>query len=325
MKILLVRLSSMGDLIHTLPAISDLARHRPDVQLDWLCEENFADIARLHPFVKQILPMNWRKWRKNLLKTETYSFIQTLKNQLHTQQYDAVLDSQGLIKSAIFAKMANAPIWGLDKNSAREPLASCFYEKKWTVPRGQDAIWRNRQLFAQAFDYSIENEKLNFGVKIPHLELEPNFIPEKPYFVALHATSKDSKLWKTEHWFNLFQKIHAQNGAEIWLTWGNPTEQQRAQKMAENLPFVRVCPKLNLLQAAQLLQGAQAVIGVDTGLLHLANAVDVPVIGIYTDSDPIKTGVQVSDYAKNIGGIGQMPSVDAVWELLQICLHHQSN
>ena len=140
MKGLLVRLSSMGDLIHTLPAISDLAAHRPDIQLDWLCEAAFSDIARLHPFVQNVYEMKWRYWRKHLFQAASWREIGCLKHTMQQVGYTHILDSQGLIKSAIFAKMANAPIVGLDKHSAREPLAALFYQQRIAVKKGEDAV-----------------------------------------------------------------------------------------------------------------------------------------------------------------------------------------
>lgn len=320
-KYLLVRLSSMGDLIHTLPAITDLSRHRPEVDLHWLCEAAFADIARLHPFVKQVHMMRWRSWRKKLFQAATWREINQLKNNLQSNYFNQVIDSQGLIKSAVFAKMVGSPILGLDKHSAREPFAAHFYQQGFAVQKGKDAVWRNRQLFAQIFDYQIEGAP-DFGVRIPP-EVSDSLKLPASYYVALHATSRDSKLWLMDNWLNLFKQIQKQDPIPILLTWGNETERQRAEKMAGALPFVQVCSKFNLLQATFLLQNAKAVVGVDTGLLHLANAVNVPLVGIYTDSDPVKTGVQPSDWARHIGGVGQMPNVAEVFDLLEQCLKNK--
>ncbi len=315
MNVLLVRLSSMGDLIHTLPAISDLAAHRPDVQLDWLAEAAFADIARLHPFVRQVWPMRWRHWRRHLFQAATWQEISRLKRQLHQSAYDQVVDSQGLLKSALFARLPGRPVAGLDQHSAREPLAARFYQQRFAVVKGENAIWRNRALFAQIFDYPLPTQQ-NFGLRIPDGVDLPSHLPPQ-YHVCLHATSQDSKLWPPQHWRGLMRHMHAQDGLPILLPWGNEMEYQRALSLAADLPFVSVCPKLNLLQAALLLSRAQSVIGVDTGLLHLANAFGRPVVGIYLDSEPALTGVQESAWAQNIGGRGQSPSQDAVAALWQ--------
>lgn len=322
MKILLVRLSSMGDLIHTLPAVTDLAQHCPDLQLHWLCEHGFADIARLHPFVEQVHSMAWRSWRKQLFQAATWQQMRQLKQNLTAQKFDVVLDSQGLLKSAVFAKLANAPIWGLDYHSAREPLASKFYAQTFSVKKGEDAVWRNRQLFAQAFNYKVTDAP-NFGVCVP-VDCFDGALPPV-YYVALHATSRKSKLWSVENWLALLGQIYANDAVPIFLPWGNEVEKQRAEYLAHRLPCLMVCPKLNLLQAAQLLAGAKAVVGVDTGLLHLANAVNRPLVGIYTDSDAMKTGVQVSKISMNLGGIHQSPSVQQVFDALQSCLKNQTS
>ncbi|EGZ51154.1 lipopolysaccharide heptosyltransferase I [Neisseria wadsworthii] len=317
MKVLLVRLSSMGDLIHTLPAIDDLSRMRPDVELHWLCETAFSDIALLHPFVKHVHTLEWRKWRKHLGESQTWRAISQLRKNLWRERYDFVLDSQGLFKSALFAKMANAPIRGLDKHSARESWAALAYNKTYFVRKGQDAVLRNRLLFARAFDYELPQE-MRFGVVVPETGRLKSL--SENYHVALHATSRDSKLWPNEYWVAFLEELHKHDGSTIYLPWGNETEKLRAELLAAKLPFAIVCSKLNLLQAAWLLKGAKSVIGVDTGLLHLANALDKPLVGIYTDSDPVKTGVQTSAYAKNIGGIGQLPKVEDTFRLWQECL-----
>ena len=186
MKTLLVRLSSMGDLIHTLPAVDDLSRMRPDVNLHWLCEAGFADIARLHPFVRQVHEMRWRQWRKDLLSPATWRQIGRLKQDLQQQHFDDVLDSQGLVKSALFAKIAHAPVKGLDGSSARERWAALAYHHSYAVPKGENAVWRNRMLFAQAFGYALPDEQ-HFGLVVP----ESARLPDLPahYYVALHAFS----------------------------------------------------------------------------------------------------------------------------------------
>lgn len=315
MKILLVRLSSMGDLIHTLPALSDLRQYRPDIELDWLTEAAFADIARLHPSVRVVKTLRWRQWRKTPFQAAVRRELATLRRDLQAERYDWVLDAQGLLKSAAFARFAGAPVYGLDGSSAREPLAALFYARRFAVEKGRDAVWRNRQLLAQAFGYTPD-DAADFGVVLPETAAVADLSSD--YAVALHASSRDSKLWPQNHWRDCLKRLHEHYGWTIYLPWGSETERTRAEQLAQDLPFVRVCPRMDLLQAAALLRGAQAVLGVDTGLLHLADAVGAPLVGIYTDSDPAKTGVQPSPRAVSLGGIGQIPSVDEVMQALAI-------
>lgn len=319
MKILLVRTSSMGDLIHTLPAIEDLSRNCPDTELHWLCEEAFSDIARLHPFVRKIHYFSWRQWRKKLFSAETWHKIKTLKKSLNTENFDAVLDAQGLIKSALASKLAGAPVVGMDKHSAREALATYFYRQTFPIPKAQNAIWRNRALFASFFNYDFD-DKVNFGVRLP--EKIPSVVAQQPYHVCLTAASRDDKLWPLENWAALIKKIYDTDGLPCYLPYGNEAERQRAATLAEQWDFIHLCPPMTLVQATILLAQAKSVIGVDTGLLHLANAVECTLLGIFTSTNPQKTGVQPSKYAMNIGKVGEVPDVQAAfcaWQTVSAC------
>lgn len=323
MKILLVRLSSMGDLIHTLPAIQDLAECCPRVEVHWLAEAGFADIARLHPFVAKVVPMQWRQWRKQLFSADTWRQMRALKQELAASRYDFVLDSQGLLKSAWFARWAGVPIKGLDRASIREGLAAGFYAEGFQVARERDAVWRNRKLFAQVFGYEFSGDP-DFGVVVPDTAAVPG-LPEN-YRVALHATSRDSKLWPLQNWVLLLKRLYEADGRPVWLPWGNENERQRALILAGEVPGAQVSEgRLGLLQAAYVLNGAYSVVGVDTGLLHLANALDKPLVGIYTDSNPMKTGVQSSVWARNVGGIGSLPMPNEVWEQLRLAERAYTN
>ncbi len=311
---LLVRLSSMGDLIHTFPAISDLAAARPEVRLCWLCEEAFVDIASLHPFIQDVYSMALRRWRKSWWQLATRAEFSALKQTLRQQQFDAVLDSQGLIKSAVFARLAKAPVGGLDKASAREPLATYFYQSQFYVAKDQSAITRNRQLFAQVFDYEI-TLPCTFGIKVTERSNQFDWLT-KPYAILLHSSAQDRKLWVESYWQELALKLWQQMGITCYLPWGNEGEKARAQRIAADVDYIKLCPKLSLKQAAIVLNDAVCIAGIDTGLLHLANALDKPLCGIYTDTDPDKTGVITTTRSVNLGGIGQIPSVDEVFATL---------
>jgi heptosyltransferase I len=305
---LIIRLSSMGDVIHHFPALSDLAKHRPDIAIDWVVEEGFAALPALHPAVRTVIPTALRRWRKAPLKSKA-EFIH-FRRQLRHCQYDLILDSQGLIKSAFIAKQALGPISGYDKASAREGLASLAYQTTYPVSRNQHAITRNRQLSAQAFNYTID-DNIVYGLSVPKLDLA--WRPATPYAVLLSATSRSDKEWAEENWIALGTRLEAM-GIRSVLPWGNTQEQERSQRLAAAIPHAVCPPRMSLVEAASLLASSQIVVGVDTGLAHLAAAVAVPVIAIFCASDPQLTGVLASSYAVNLGSNGAAPSLESVWQ-----------
>jgi len=312
MNVLIVRTSSMGDLIHTWPAITELKTHYPNLRISWLAEENFADIPRLHPAVEQVIPMAWRRWRKRLFAAETRAEMKAVYQQLQATQWDLVVDCQGLLKSAIPAKLSRGPLAGYDRHSIREPLACLLYDKTHRVDWSLSAVERCRLLLAKVFGYQPEGSP-RFGVPAA---ARPDWLPQGEYAVLLHATSRASKEWPEQHWIALGEKLAAQHGLQLIIPWGNAAEQQRAQRLAAAMPQAVVAPRMNLIEACGLLGHARAVIGVDTGLCHLANALNVPLVAIYTDTDPSKTGVVETAWATNLGNIGQCPTVEAVYQAL---------
>jgi len=312
MNVLIVRTSSMGDLIHTWPALTELVRHYPNLRISWLAEENFADIARLHPAVSQVITLAWRRWRKGLLANSTWNEMKTMQKSLHGTKWDWVIDSQGLLKSAIPARLAGGPLAGFNWKSVREPLACLLYNKTYSVSRELSAIDRNRALFAQIFGYQVEGAA-KFGIQ-PGLRL--SWLPVDNYAVLLHATSRSSKEWSEANWIDLGRQLQDQHGLKLLIPWGSDAEHTRAQRLSVQLPGSMVAPRLALDEAASLLGHASAVIGVDTGLTHLANALDVPLVALYTDTDPRLTGVIETEAAINLGGIGKNPSVKQVLDAL---------
>jgi heptosyltransferase-1 len=318
MRLLIVKTSSLGDVIHNLPIVSDIHSRISGVQIDWLVEESFADIPLLHPGVDTVITVAARRWRKNLSKSETWSQIAACRQALRANAYDLVLDTQGLIKSAIFSRFAHAPIHGQDRKSVREPLAACFYQHKHTIPRGQHAVSRNRQLAAAAFNYPMPVTEPDYGLAagLADSDQQPS-TSANPYVVGLHGTSRASKLWPIENWIALGSDLTKKHISLI-LPWGNEAEYQRAQAIAASVPLALVLPKLGLKELISIFAGATAAVGVDTGLAHLAVALRLPTIAIYTDTDPALTGLypEANAAAVNIGGRGQLPPAGQIIENL---------
>ncbi|MHB1182770.1 MAG: lipopolysaccharide heptosyltransferase I [Sulfuricella sp.] len=312
-KILLVKTSSMGDVIHNLPVVSDILAHFPEAEIDWVVEESFAGIPALHPGVGEIIPVAVRRWRKHPFsrktRTETGSFVARLRSKV----YDLVLDTQGLLKSAVIARLAQGARCGFDSHSAREPLAALFYDKTVRVEKNRHAVERNRLLAGRALGYSPD-ETVNYGITAPPLALP--WLPSGPFAVLLHATSRDDKLWPEADWIALGESL-ASHGIRSVLPWGNETEHRRSRQLAEKIPLGIVPPALTLGQAAALISRAAAVVGVDTGLVHLAAALNVPTIAIYCASDPGLTGLHASSgRILNLGGAGAPPDTASVIDAL---------
>lgn len=309
MRILLVKTSSLGDVIHNLPVASDLVRRFPGVVIDWVVEAPFADIPMLHPAVHATLPIALRRWRKQALARATWHEIGAARDNLRRRRYDAVLDTQGLLKSALVACTAHGPRLGYAGDSAREPLASRFYHQRFSVSRQMHAVDRNRALAAKALGYTLDDLPLDYGVEVAPLAAA--WLPAGPYAVLLTATSRDDKLWPETDWLALGQQL-AQRGLRCVLPAGAPGERARAERIARSLPDAVVAPSMTIRDLAALLTGARVAIGVDTGLTHLAAAVGTPVVAIYTATDPGLTGVLGPRFHRNLGGKGQPPGVAAV-------------
>lgn len=305
-RILIVKTTSMGDVIHALPVVEDILQHFPDAHIDWLVEESFADIPRLHPQVKQIFTVAVRRWRKQWWRCDTWREIGAVKAAVARQPYDLVLDLQGLVKSAVMACWARGPRHGYDRHSIREPLASRFYQHTHQISYRQHAVVRMRTLAALALGYAVPQDAPAYG-------LTTSAETPQAVFLALHATSRDSKLWPETSWVRLGQH-YAALGIHMWLPWASAAEKARAERISAQVPQAQVLPKLSLRQLAGQMPQARFAVGVDTGLSHLAAALDIPVVAIYTDTEPAFTGVAGGRVAPavNVGGKGQLPEVVAV-------------
>lgn len=288
MKVLIVKTSSLGDIIHTFPALSDAVKAYPTIQFDWVIEESFQNIARWHSSVQTVLPIALRRWRKQWLQSR--SDIKKRLQAIRNHSYDKIIDAQGLLKSAIITNIARGPSAGFNWNSAREPIASLFYQQKYSVPWAQHAVSRIRTLLAQALGYSTPNDLPQYGIDISRL---PAFSDANPYYVFLHGTTWTTKHWPESYWISLASKV-VEKGNTVFLPWGTLPERARAERIraATTLPnSVKILPKMNLEEIGGVLAGAHAVVSVDTGLGHLAAALAVPTVSLYGPTDAQKTGL----------------------------------
>lgn len=286
-KVLLIKTSSMGDLIHTLPAIMDAAKNIPNVMFDWVVEEAFAEIPSWHPRVQTVIPVAWRRLRKQPLQLFRSKELLTFFRLLREQHYDYVIDAQGLLKSAIITRFARGSRWGLDWHSAWEPLASLAYQNKITVDPNLHAVTRMRKLVSSALSYPFVDSAPDYGL---HFEVGPTANKPKS-LLFVHGTTWDTKEWPEQYWMQL-ASIAIKNQFNVFLPWGNAREQQRAIRIQAAVPNVSILPRTSLTDLAKHLVATTAVVSVDTGIGHLAAALNIPTVSLYGPTDPKEVGTQ---------------------------------
>lgn len=284
MRILLVKLTSMGDLIHALPAITDACHFVPGIRFDWVIDKNFSEIARWHPAVEKIIPTQHRHWRQNLSQSLRNGEIKQFFQSLRAEKYDCIMDAQSSLKSALVTYLANGPKHGLDACSASEgKLASWAYQKTYLIPKDMHSIPRLRLLFSQVLNYACPTSFPDYGIsQYPFPALRFELTP--PYLVFVHNASWDSKLWPAQHWQRLIA-IAGEAGLRVALPWGNLIEKARAERIAQNFSHAQVLPFCSLSELARILLDSHGAICSDTGLSHLAAALNVPAVTLYGSTD----------------------------------------
>ncbi len=277
MRMLLVKLSSLGDVVHALPAVTDALRAHPELELHWAVEEAYSPIPALHPGVARVIPIALRRWRGHWrgAAAEIAACVAALRGST----YDLVLDSQGLIKSSVVAGVCRGPRVGFDRDSAREPAAALAYRCGISVPRRRHAIDRQRALFAAALRYPVP-DALDYGLakSAPGTGL-----------VLAHGTSWDNKRWPQTFWIALARRALSA-GMSVTLPWGSAEERARAEAIARHAPGCSVAQQLDLRELVNLLGRSAAVVGVDSGISHLASALGVPTVALYGPTDSALTG-----------------------------------
>lgn len=301
-SILFIKTSSLGDVVHHMPALAEARAARPDARIDWVVEEGFAPLARLHPAVDEVIPVATRRWRAQPFSAATWSEIGALRGRLRGP-FDLVIDTQGLLRSALIARLAKGVRHGYDRSSIREPFASRFYDVKHSVSREQHAVARNRALTAKALGYAVGNA-VEYGL--------PRGTPSPaPYAVLLHGTSRAEKEWSEAGWIELGAALH-RRGLRVLLPWGSDAERARSERLSQAIAGSEVLARQPLDRTATIISGASLVVGVDTGLLHLAAAYAVPLVGIYVATEPGRTGPVGAGKIEVIGGKGAAVTADEV-------------
>jgi heptosyltransferase I len=311
LRILIVKISSMGDIIHNLPILRDIKIRYPEAEIDWVVEENFSDILKFHPDIHTIIPVAFRRWRHEIFSQTTYQEFKQFRQLLQAKRYDLIIDTQTLLKSALISYMAKGKRYGQAFRTSREPLASFFYQQRFRVSRKQHAVDQNRQLTALSLNYPIPMNEPDYGLSRASIASQSSVTLPENAVMFFHATSRESKLWPSAHWVSLGIAL-AKKGAVICLPWSNEKEKTRAQIIANHIPNALLLPQLDLAALSMIIAQAQCAFGVDTGLIHLSVAMEIPSIAIYTDTHPELNGTYPSanTIAINLGGKDVIPSVE---------------
>lgn len=300
--ILFIKTSSLGDVIHHMPALTEARRQRPDARFFWVVEEAYAPLVRLHPAVSGVIPVASRRWRERMLAPSTWREVTGFRRRLHERRYDAVIDTQGLFRSALIARLAPGKRHGYDADSIRERAASWWYDVRHAVPRDLHAIARNRLLTGRALGYAPAGA-IDFGLARGGLAAGGC-----SYGILFHATARPEKEWPEASWIALARILSAR-GTTLVLPWGTAAEGARSRRIAAAVADAQVPERQPLDRMAGLIAGAKFVVGVDTGLLHLAAAVGVPLVAIFVGSEPGLTGPMGQGPMAIVGGRRALPSV----------------
>ena len=302
-RVLIIRTTSLGDVVHALPIVRDLHDHRGDVQIDWVAEESFAALVRLNRGVNRVIPVALRRWRHRFFSRSTWREALAFRHDLMRERYDVVIDLQEQVKGALLAALARGPVHGPDCASAREPAASLLYRHRYRVAADKHLLDRCRRLVGKVFGYEPVGPP-RFGLEAPPV----GAAPDSPYVVCVHGSSREEKLWPEAHWSALLEHL-TKAGLVVVLPWGDSAEAARSARLAAGALGVVVPPWRTLSELAALLAAATLVVGVDTGLTHLAAALGRPTVALFVSSDPQSDGVErASAWARDLGGHGRLPT-----------------
>lgn len=327
MRILIVRVSSLGDVVHNLPVLADIHRHFPDAVIDWVVEEPYVGLVKQNRYINEVIPFALRRWRKNIFSSATRKEFREFLNRLKQNAYDYVFDTQGLIKTGVIMGFARTVEHGKKiglahktDGSGYEPLSRIFHDESISVEKHIHVVTRGREVVAKALGYTIDPVP-DFGLLTP--ALTPEWLPERPYAVFFHGTSRDSKKWPRKNWADIGH-ILTENGLCILLPWGSAKEREEAESLAAAIPGSRILPRLSITDTVTLTGKAAFIVGVDTGLSHLAAAFDKPTVQIYCNIPRWRTCADWSDNIISLGGEHEIPTLHEVKAAVQKLLPHAS-
>ncbi len=310
-EILFIKTSSMGDILHHMPAVTDAKARFPDARITWVVDELYAPLVKLHPSVDEIVTIAVRRWRKNLFSGATWREARDAMRKMRARKFDAIIDTQGLMRTALMAKALHGVSHGYDKESIREPVAARFYNVNHKVGWDLHVIARNRTLTARALGYEPQG-KPDYGFDRAQFKQ----IAPKPYAMLFHATAKETKEWPEDRWIEVGRAMAA-SGLEVVLPWGSPKERERSERLKAEIPGARVPERKPIIDVAHDIAAAKLIVGVDTGFLHIAAAIGVPVVAVFTivkshTAEPTGPGP-----IEMVGAASGLPEARAVIDAIQ--------
>jgi heptosyltransferase-1 len=305
-SVLVVRPSSLGDVVHALALVTDVVRARPGLAIDWVAEPAFAELPAMSPHVRSVIPFALRSWRRAPFARTTLEEMGAFRRELRARRYDAILDLQEQVKGGVVARIARGVRHGFDRASIREPVATWLHDVSHRVPRALHFATRCRMLAAAALGYTLDGPP-RWTIVPPKQGAQA---PQGDYVVALHATSRTDKLWPEDRWRALIEGF-ARAGLATLLPWGNEEERMRSGRLAKDIEDTVIPPRQSLRNLSALLAGAKLAVGVDTGLTHLAAVLRTPTIALFTETDPAGAGVAIAgEHARDLGGRGKIPTLE---------------
>ena len=310
-RFLLMKTSSLGDVLHNLAVVSDLQRVFPGAIVDWCVEAPFAEIPAWHHGVRHIIPVSIRRWRKHLFKRETWAEISLALGALRSEHYDAIIDTQGLVRSVLLGRLAHGPVYGQNWREAREALSGLLLNHQLAVPYALHAVERYRTIAATALGYAdrLPALPLDFGLNTRY-PLQPG----NEVFLFTN-TSRDKKLWPEDHWISVGRALRDAGLVPVF-TAGNDIEAARSQRIAAGIAeggaLGEVLFRPTLTQLTERIAKARLCLGVDTGFTHIACALTVPTIAIFTDTDPELAGGFGLGLRQTFGHLDSCPPVSDI-------------
>lgn len=304
-RILVVKVTSLGDIVQAQPVVWDLRRAFPEARIDWAADEAFAEVVHWNPGVDRVLCAPLRRFKKARNLDDLRAIAASIR-MLRSERYDLVLDIHGVYKSAIIAFIARSRRrYGYCRENLGEAGAAFAYTDRFDRRLASNAWYAMRRSVSDALGYTID-ERPHFGLKLPPAL---SVIGEPARRAMLfHATSTDVKKWPAGHWIGVAQALTAR-GLQVVLPWGSEREHDEACRIAAGVPQARVLPKLTVTECAQLIDASELVVGMDTGFVHLAYALGKPTVMIFTATSRFHFGIDIPGRATSVGDEGRPPAV----------------